>query len=246
LAFETTRADAYRTDKIRIEIDTAAVVGWNNYDAARLTGSIQMPPGLILADTSAPSGLENKVAYVAFKGVHGTDSFEFAVTDCFSYGPPAAVTIDLKPPQSAFEGVPFVSLSAAQPNRTVSVMAVQADLGQPPRPGTFSLYDLLDGTTPVQVNLRHVTGSLTSISLPTSGTPSTISLSMPNTTMLERDWTSTQTWYTCCGAGRAELWMSNGPLVYRIHLTIQPPLQDQCRDGYVIQYQVNGGHTCTP
>jgi hypothetical protein len=52
-------------------------------------------------------------------------------------------------------------------------------------------------------------------------------------------------WHTCCGAGQAWLWMTNGHLTYSVHVIVQPPLQDQCSNGYVIQYQASG-YACTP
>ena len=38
---------AYKTDVVRINFDTAAAAGWNNFDAAKLFGSTDFPPGAI-------------------------------------------------------------------------------------------------------------------------------------------------------------------------------------------------------
>jgi hypothetical protein len=67
----------YKTNVLRVDLDTAAATGWNNYDAAKLTGTLTFPRGLVQPNAHAPAGDENRVTYKPLKGVHGIDSFEF-------------------------------------------------------------------------------------------------------------------------------------------------------------------------
>jgi hypothetical protein len=309
---------AYRTDVLRVDLDTAAASGWNNYDAAKIIGTIDFPPGLILPDNTAPAGHENRVAYVPLRGVHGVDSFEYAVTDCLAYGPPAAVHVTLPTPAAPFDAQPYASISAVLPTSTTTVVSVAFDLSTLQQTGTFSLYTLLDGNAPVRVELRavryirarplalsphpssgirhhphpcprphfhphshsyphrcltqpsarlcasqettplphtllrtdatwQVRGSLTSLTLPTSTTPSTLSMATPNTTLLPPDWTSRQTWHASGGRGEAEVWLSNGgPLTFRVLVTVLPPFIEQCTAGQILNYNHDGTITCVP
>ncbi len=81
------------TDVLRLDLDTAAAPGWNNFDAVRIEGFKHVPPRLVLPDTSAPAGEENAVDYTALSGIHGVDQFKYTLSDCVSTCEPAVVTM---------------------------------------------------------------------------------------------------------------------------------------------------------
>jgi hypothetical protein len=150
---------AYRTDILRVDLDTAAAAGWNNYDAAKIIGTVDFPPGLILPNSHAPAGHENQVLYMPPRGVHGVESFEYAVTDCLAEGPPATVHITLPTPTAPFDALPYASITAILPTSSASLVSVAFDLSAV-QEGTFgSLYALLDESAPVRVELKGVSSS---------------------------------------------------------------------------------------
>jgi hypothetical protein len=148
---------AYQTQFVRLDLDTAAASGWNNFDAAKVFGSLEMPPGLILPQSSAASGSENQVAYQALVGVHGVDSFDYQVTDCLGYGAAATITISLPEPLAAFQSTSHASFAAIQGAAGETTMT--ADLTTPIETGTFSLHQLLKGSANgVTVTCKGLTG----------------------------------------------------------------------------------------
>lgn len=79
---------------VRIDLDTKRAPGWNTYDAAKVTGSLEIPPGFV-TDTS------NRLIYVPLDGVHGVDRFEFASSDCLGESEPLLDKIVIQPPDDA-------------------------------------------------------------------------------------------------------------------------------------------------
>ena len=68
-------------------------------DAAKIFGSTEQPPGLVLPDQTSGT---NRVIYEAIPGVHGTDRFGYVFTDCLDYGEESFITINLDIPDQAF------------------------------------------------------------------------------------------------------------------------------------------------
>ena len=87
-----------RSQHIRIDYDTSKVQGWNCFDAAKLTGSLELPSGDVVPDKMG----RNKVTYEPLPGTHGSDAFDFELSDCLAYGPPKAVTIQVPAPDGPF------------------------------------------------------------------------------------------------------------------------------------------------
>ena len=88
---------------IRLDFDTKRATGWNTIDAARVTGSLQAPPGLI--DDSA-----KRLVYEPFGGVHGIDKLLFTFSDCLDTGDPTEYSISiLPPPAGSFSSSAFVT-----------------------------------------------------------------------------------------------------------------------------------------
>lgn len=84
---------------VRLVMDTAAVLGWNNYDAVALYGLESPPPGTVFQS----AGGANAIEYEPLVGFHGLDFFEYDATDCLDTSPDVAVvTVDV--------GAPNVSL----------------------------------------------------------------------------------------------------------------------------------------
>jgi hypothetical protein len=70
-------------------------------------------------------------------------------------GPPATVHVTLSTPTVPFDAPPYASISAALPTTLASLAEVPFDLSVV-QEGFISLYDLLDGGTPVHVELKGV------------------------------------------------------------------------------------------
>lgn len=80
---------------VRLVMDTAAVPGWNNYDAVALYGLESPAPGAVFQSASGA----NVVEYVPSVGFHGVESFEFDATDCIDTSNDVAlVTIAVEAP----------------------------------------------------------------------------------------------------------------------------------------------------
>ena len=91
----------YATDLIRLDFDTAAVPGWNNFDAVAAFGTTGPATGLVHATTSATS--PNRVVYQPWAGIHGTDYFEYKLTDCSDVSNEAArAIVTVEPPTGSF------------------------------------------------------------------------------------------------------------------------------------------------
>jgi hypothetical protein len=65
----------FRTASIRIEMDTRTVLDWNELDYVQLTGSLNLPVGVL-------EGGINEVVYVPNADAFGDDDFSYAVSDC--------------------------------------------------------------------------------------------------------------------------------------------------------------------
>lgn len=210
---------AYQTDVIRLDLDTAAAAGWNNFDAAKLYGSLEFPPGLILPDAT-DAGAENKVIYAPLSGVHGTDSFEYAVTDCLGYGPPSTISTTLATPSAAFEVLPYLSVSAIMAEGGSTTLA--ADLTSPLEPGTYSLHALVKGFAPPGENLTITLKGLQGVPSLTFG-GATLSAVGDVLTLDPSEWQSAPTIVLAAGSGHAELWLDNGgSLTYRMQVHVCP------------------------
>jgi hypothetical protein len=232
-------ADAYSTDVVRIDLDTAAAVGWNTLDAARVTGSLSAPPGLILPNANALEAEVNRVSYVALDGVHGIDSFTYQLSDCVSYGTPATVEVVLPAPAVAFEGAPFLSATGTLPSNGAQVAPVQMVLNVRQAAGTFSLYEKLrDGHTSIAVELKGVRGNVSAVELTHGGASTTLSMANDRSMVLSQ-WKASQQWYVHGGTGDAELWLSNvgGAMTFRVQVSAWreptvPPVS--CPRGYIV------------
>jgi hypothetical protein len=91
---------ASEADLVRLEFDTAAVPGWNTFDAVMLHGGSSPTSGLVLANVSAVK--PNQVIYAPWPGLHGKDFFEYSVSDCFEWGKPSPVHVTVEPPGNDF------------------------------------------------------------------------------------------------------------------------------------------------
>ena len=231
---------AFKTGVLRLDLDTAAAPGWNNFDAVKVLGHLDPPPGLILPDATAP-GAENKVTYVGLPGVFGTDTFAYEVTDCLEYGPPATVSVELQQPAAPFRSVPYLAIPLVQASSGASTVRATVRLDVPPEPGTFSLYELLRGTGDVSVTLSGLEG-LSSLRFG-AGSPAWTTAGAHGT-IGESAWGS-GVGVEAEGLGRAEIWLSSAAasLTYIIHVHVSPP--NPCAAGTILALDERGQQTCT-
>ena len=90
----------YATDLLRLDLDTEAASGWNNYDAIAAFGTTGLPTGLINPSTAASP---NRVLYTPTAGIHGLDSLDFKMTDCSDLSATAAgISVTVVPPTGEF------------------------------------------------------------------------------------------------------------------------------------------------
>ena len=89
---------AYQSQFVRLDLDTSAVPGWNNFDATMISGSQETPTGLVLPQAALAE--PNRVLYTPNPGIHGEeiDSFTFTLSDCVTSGEPTAVTLSVATP----------------------------------------------------------------------------------------------------------------------------------------------------
>ena len=207
---------AYQTNIVRVDLNTALASGWNNFDAAKVFGSLEMPPGLILAD-STDSNL-NKVAYTALPGMHGVDTFAYEVTDCLGYGAPTTMTVMLPEPATAFSAAVHKSFSVIVNGTTTSI---PTDLSVPIESGIFSLHELLRGSaTGVKVLCKGISGftsfSIGGVVCESAGTTGAI-----NT----RVW-SAQPEVIATGTGHAEVWLqkNESTITQRVQFHVCEPM----------------------
>ena len=88
----------FKTDTLRIEMDTRRVTDWNELDYVLLTGSLDLPHAAL------PQGI-NEVVYVPNPDANGEDTFSYALSDC-PFDPrrqplPATVAISIAPVNDA-------------------------------------------------------------------------------------------------------------------------------------------------
>jgi hypothetical protein len=82
----------FKTDTIRIELDTRTVKDWNELDYVQLIGSLALPQGVLEG---------NQLVYVPDVDAFGEDTFSYAVSDC-AFQPkrqslPGAVSVRILP-----------------------------------------------------------------------------------------------------------------------------------------------------
>ena len=161
--------------------------------------------------------------------MHGTDHFQYQLTDCLGYGESSTITVALPPPGGPFKDAFFLGLQAwlgdgsavvggvqgSDPN--ASSTQLEVNLGVPVLTGTFSLYQLLKSVAPVSLKLKGLRGSLTAITLPNGAI---LDPSRPNASLSEKEWTQSQTWVAFGGTGEAEIWISGSAdeLTYRVQV----------------------------
>ena len=87
------------------------------------------PPSRCLAFELAPL----HPRYKAMNGVHGQDSFSYAVTDCMGFGPSADISVTIPAPSAAFVALPFASYSAIATDESTSM---DIDIDVPVESGT--------------------------------------------------------------------------------------------------------------
>lgn len=88
----------FKTDTLRIELDTRRVSDWNELDYVQLTGSLALPRGVL------PYGT-NEIIYVPDRDAYGEDAFSYTVSDC-PFDPrrqpiPATVSVSITPVNDA-------------------------------------------------------------------------------------------------------------------------------------------------
>ena len=71
--------------------DTARASGWNSFDAVKVIGSLQPPPGLV-------KDSQNRLLYIPRLGVHGNDYVSFAFSDCLSEGASQTLPLVIETP----------------------------------------------------------------------------------------------------------------------------------------------------
>jgi hypothetical protein len=89
---------SFLTDTIRIELDTRTVTDWNELDYVQLSGSLELPHGVL------PQGT-NELVYVPDTDAFGDDTFSYSLSDC-PFDPrrqpvPAAVAVSIVPVNDA-------------------------------------------------------------------------------------------------------------------------------------------------
>jgi hypothetical protein len=85
---------SFKTDTIRIELDTRTVTDWNELDYVQLTGSLGLPHGVL------PEGTR-EIIYVPDPNAFGEDVFSYSLSDC-PFDPrrqplPATVAVSIAP-----------------------------------------------------------------------------------------------------------------------------------------------------
>ncbi|KAL1512389.1 hypothetical protein AB1Y20_005647 [Prymnesium parvum] len=203
-----------KSQVIRLDLDTAAVPGWNNFDAARLIGTLDMPAGDVIPDEDGVS----QVTYIPRTGVHGTDEFYFQVTDCLAYGAATPIRVTTPAPAGAFEAAPYLKLHGTRESGRAVVLA---NLDAPTDAGATTLYqtfrDLLaqeEAGAEVSVELKGVRGitylSLRGQQLLQPGDAASLPLAL---------W-SPELEITVGGIGEGELWFTLRSLTFRMQLEI--------------------------
>ena len=235
---------AYKTDTIRLDLDTAAASGWNNWDAAKLYGSETPTPGLVKPN-KALVGAENRVVYEPLPGVSGTDFFEYELTDCLNYGPATRVEFVLPVPSAPFTGGSYLALQKMENDVFTTAGSATgsftAKLDDPPEFGTYSLFELLSGSD-VDVTLNGVDG----VSSAKFGSAS-LSAVRSTTVISSDDWSrelTVEVEKTAGSAGPwlAELWLTcqscpSSALTYRVLVEVRTG----CPPGSTLV-----GTVCTP
>ena len=210
-----------------------------------MIGSLEFPPGLILPDSTASPGEENKISYQALPGVHGVDRFEYAQTDCLGFGASSPVTVSLPTPAGPFESPPFLSIVHTLPDVlqgngndvTTSVeygrYSISVDVNRRPFRGALSLHELLSGAAPVTVEFQGATGDTGSFSSLQLHNGAVLSRSNRSVELTSREWVASQVWVGEGAEGTIELWFSNPTSpTYRVQITVRPPHLG-CASGYV-------------
>jgi len=82
-----------KTKIIRIDLDTSMVPGFNSYDAMKLTGTLEFPPGLI-------KDSQNRLVYLPREGIHGSEEVSFFSAECFSEGAVRNHKLEIEIPDS--------------------------------------------------------------------------------------------------------------------------------------------------
>ena len=206
----------YKSQVVRVDLDTEAAPGWNNFDGARLTGTLDLPPGDVIPDAEG----NNAVVYVPIGGTHGIDTFDFQLSDCMGYGPDTIVTLSMPAPAAPFE-VPYMVFSASQNGSFAGGTIIPIDLNTRTTAGAFSMYETLRAQTGlVQAELRALEG-------PTSVGFGPQLLLRPGdvTNFSGADW-QPELHVAVVGLGRAEVWFSNagGSLTFRVQIVVTAPV----------------------
>ncbi|CAB9505497.1 activated protein kinase catalytic subunit alpha-1 [Seminavis robusta] len=111
-----------KSNLVRMDIDTSRALGWNGFDAAKVTGSLAAPPGLV----NDPS---NRLVYAPLTGVHGVDQFSFASSDCLGEGEDAIFTVTIEAPAGVNDNV-FYQQELIFPLEPGQVESIELDLSQ--------------------------------------------------------------------------------------------------------------------
>ena len=106
----------------------------NSLDAFRLTGLNRADDGLIRPVVERGAGHENHVLYKAAQGIHGTDTFTYANSDCLEFGPDAEVRVEVIPTDLDNSGKTFTwrdlpfsyDIRSAPHNTTIRSLRVYA------------------------------------------------------------------------------------------------------------------------
>jgi hypothetical protein len=119
----------FRTDTIRIEMDTRTVTDWNELDYVQLSGSLALPHGTL------PQGT-NQIIYVPDPNAFGEDSFAYTLSDCafdsMRQASPATATVSIVAVNDAPVATNYtISDLESQPGKTTNgTKVVRVDLSE--------------------------------------------------------------------------------------------------------------------
>jgi len=111
-----------KTRIIRLDFDTSRVPGWNVFDAAMVTGSLEAPPGLLFDSA-------NRLVYVPISGIHGIDKMWFTSSDCLDTGLETKYVVKINPPPAGeFSSDSFATMTVLLDTEPGKIIHSEIDL----------------------------------------------------------------------------------------------------------------------